>query len=75
MKEKENIFVFHIRWNYISFVNASYYIYTHGYATRENIASVVHSLKYNLILHTKQTNILYIFWLYQVVISKYNLFT
>jgi hypothetical protein len=41
-------------------MNTSYNIFTPGYATRENIASGVHSVKYISILHEKQTNILYI---------------
>jgi hypothetical protein len=31
---------------YLSFVNTRYYIFTRGYATRENIAFGVHSVKY-----------------------------
>jgi hypothetical protein len=41
---------------YISFVNTSYYIFTRGYATLENIASGVHSVKlyFNLICKTNK---------------------
>ena len=45
------MFVLHVRSNYISLVNTSLYIFTRGYATRENIASDVHSVKYITILH------------------------
>jgi hypothetical protein len=53
-------------------VNTSYHIFTRGYATRENIASDVHSVKYISILHAKQTNILYfsILMLLKLILSK-----
>jgi hypothetical protein len=52
---------------YISFVNTSYSIITRGYASRENIAFGVHSVKYISILHAKQTNILYLFhWYFSI---------
>ena len=45
----------HVRSNYISLVKTSYYIFIREYATLENIAAGVHSVKYFSI-----TNILYI---------------
>ena len=53
MNQTENVlnFVLHVRSNYISLVNTRYYIVIRGYATRENIASGVHSMKYFSILY------------------------
>ena len=45
------MFVLHVRSIYISLENTRFYIFTYGYATRENIVSNVHSVKYLSILH------------------------
>jgi hypothetical protein len=42
------------------FLKHQLFYFTSAYATRENIASGVHSVKYISILHAKQTNVLYL---------------
>ena len=57
------MFVLHVRSHYISLVNTSFYIFSRDYATRENNASGVHSVKYISILHwNKKISSLYIYY-------------
>jgi hypothetical protein len=61
---------------YISFVNTSYYIFTRGYATREDIASGVHSVKlyFNLTCKTNKyplCNINYFYFFFFITYAYY----
>ena len=76
----DNLFALHVhvRSNYISLVNNSH-ILNRGYATRENIASGVHSVKYISIVHWNRYHLyimqyLFLDWLWLRVFHMYFTF-